>query len=28
MKKPEGDARDWDAIRDWAQGVRPALLGA
>jgi menaquinone-dependent protoporphyrinogen oxidase len=28
MKKAEGDARDWDAIRDWAQGVRPALLGA
>jgi hypothetical protein len=25
MKKPEGDARDWEAIRDWAQGVRPAL---
>jgi menaquinone-dependent protoporphyrinogen IX oxidase len=24
----EGDHRDWDAIRDWATGLRPALLGA
>ena len=24
----EGDHRDWDAIRDWAAGLRPALLGA
>lgn len=22
----EGDHRDWDAIRDWATGLRPALL--
>jgi menaquinone-dependent protoporphyrinogen oxidase len=26
MKVPEGDFRDWDAIRDWAAGVRPLLL--
>jgi len=25
MKKPEGDFRDWEAIRAWADGVRPAL---
>lgn len=24
---PEGDYRDWEAIRSWAQGVRPLLLG-
>lgn len=24
---PEGDYRDWEAIRGWAQGVRPSLLG-
>ena len=24
----EGDHRDWDAIRDWTMGLRPALLGA
>ena len=23
-----GDRRNWDAIREWATGVRPALLGA
>lgn len=23
----EGDFRDWEAIHDWAAGVRPALLG-
>ena len=29
MKKkgvPEGDHRDWDAIRAWAKGLRPTLL--
>jgi len=24
----EGDHRDWDAIHDWAAGLRPALLEA
>ena len=24
----EGDHRDWDAIRNWAVGLRPALLEA
>jgi menaquinone-dependent protoporphyrinogen oxidase len=24
----EGDHRDWDAIRDWAAGLRPKLLEA
>ena len=28
MKKEEGDFRDWDAIRAWATGLRPALLDA
>ena len=28
MKVPEGDFRNWDAIRDWAANVRPRLLGA
>jgi menaquinone-dependent protoporphyrinogen oxidase len=28
MKAPEGDFRDWDAIRGWAANVRPMLLGA
>jgi len=31
MKKkgvPEGDHRDWNAIRSWAEGLRPTLLGA
>lgn len=30
MKKrgiPEGDFRDWDAIRSWAEGLRSPLLG-
>jgi menaquinone-dependent protoporphyrinogen oxidase len=27
-KSPEGDFRDWEAIRTWAANVRPALLGA
>ena len=27
MNSEEGDFRDWDAIRDWAASVRPALLG-
>jgi menaquinone-dependent protoporphyrinogen oxidase len=26
MKSEEGDFRDWDAIREWATSVRPALL--
>ena len=26
MKTEEGDFRDWDAIREWAASVRPALL--
>jgi menaquinone-dependent protoporphyrinogen oxidase len=26
MKAEEGDFRDWDAIREWAASVRPALL--
>ena len=26
MKSGEGDFRDWEAIRAWATGVRPALL--
>jgi len=29
MKKkgvPEGDHRDWDAIRAWAEGLLPTLL--
>ncbi len=28
MKATEGDYRDWDAICDWAVGLRPVLLGA
>jgi menaquinone-dependent protoporphyrinogen IX oxidase len=28
MAKEGGDHRDWDAIRNWAAGLRPALLGA
>ena len=28
MGSAEGDYRDWEAIRDWATGLRPALLGA
>jgi menaquinone-dependent protoporphyrinogen oxidase len=27
MKSPEGDFRDWEAIRAWVDQVRPALLG-
>ena len=26
-KAPEGDFRNWEAIRAWAAEVRPALLG-
>jgi len=26
MKSPEGDFRDWEAIRAWAAGLCPALL--
>jgi menaquinone-dependent protoporphyrinogen oxidase len=25
-KTPEGDYRNWDAIRDWAESIRPMLL--
>ena len=28
MKSPEGDFRDWEAIRAWAAGLHPALVGA
>ena len=28
MKSPEGDFRDWEAIRAWAAELPPALLGA
>jgi len=28
MKSPEGDYRDWDAIRAWAREIQPALSGA
>lgn len=28
MKTPEGDFRDWDSIRAWAEEARSALLGA
>ena len=28
MKTPEGDFRDWEAIRAWAADLHPALLGA
>jgi menaquinone-dependent protoporphyrinogen oxidase len=27
MGAPEGDFRNWEAIRNWAEGVRPALWG-
>jgi hypothetical protein len=27
MKSPEGDYRDWDAIRAWVGHIRSALLG-
>jgi menaquinone-dependent protoporphyrinogen oxidase len=25
VKAPEGDFRDWDAIRDWADGIAREL---
>jgi menaquinone-dependent protoporphyrinogen oxidase len=28
MKSPEGDFRNWQAIRTWATDLRPALLSA
>jgi menaquinone-dependent protoporphyrinogen oxidase len=28
IKEPEGDHRDWDAIRTWAAETYPALIGA
>lgn len=28
MGSPEGDFRDWEAIRTWATGLRPLLLSA
>ena len=28
MKSPEGDFRDWEAVREWATSLRPALLGS
>jgi menaquinone-dependent protoporphyrinogen oxidase len=28
MKSPEGDYRDWEAVRAWVNQVRPALLEA
>ena len=28
IKEPGGDYRDFDAVRDWAAGIRPALVGA
>ncbi|MCD6552992.1 MAG: flavodoxin domain-containing protein [Anaerolineae bacterium] len=28
MKSPQGDFRDWEAIRTWAADLRPALLKA
>ena len=27
IKSPEGDFRDWPAIRDWAEKMRPILAG-
>jgi menaquinone-dependent protoporphyrinogen oxidase len=27
IQMPEGDYRDWDAIRAWADGIRPLLVG-
>lgn len=27
MKTPQGDFRDWEAIREWATELRPALMG-
>jgi menaquinone-dependent protoporphyrinogen oxidase len=27
-RMPEGDFRDWNAIRDWAESLRPNLLAA
>jgi menaquinone-dependent protoporphyrinogen oxidase len=27
MGAPEGDFRNWEAIRNWANGIRPALWG-
>jgi menaquinone-dependent protoporphyrinogen oxidase len=28
VKAPEGDFRDWDAIREWVAQVKPALMGS
>jgi menaquinone-dependent protoporphyrinogen oxidase len=28
MKSPEGDFRDWDAIREWAEEIEPRLAEA
>lgn len=28
VRKPEGDFRPWDEVRNWAAGIGPALLAA